>query len=313
MAGISIVRRTKVLALLAGVAAAINIGLNFVLIPPFGMVGAAVATAAATRCSRPSYRVAQRYYRDAIRAAEGADGARPRLAASGSSAWFRSGPLASRSLVKAVVCSAGIVGSSASSTSSTRPTDVARHASSWGAPPGRGACREREPPLVSVIMASYNGEALIARDRERPRPDLLQRRARGRRRRLERRHAEIVRLVRRAEPGYACSRSTSGSGPCAPPNDAIDRSEGPLLAWLDHDDLWLPEKTRASRSPCSSSVPKSGSSTRGYEAFDSEDRRSSRRGATESARERGRRARADLFVKGCFVASLTAALPARGC
>ena len=64
MAGISIVRRTKVLALLAGVAAAINIGLNFVLIPPFGMVGAAVATAVAYAVLAALYfYVAQHYYR----------------------------------------------------------------------------------------------------------------------------------------------------------------------------------------------------------------------------------------------------------
>lgn len=64
MAGISIVRRTKVLALLALVAAAINIGLNFVLIPPFGMVGAAVATAVAYAVlATLHFRVSQRYYR----------------------------------------------------------------------------------------------------------------------------------------------------------------------------------------------------------------------------------------------------------
>jgi O-antigen/teichoic acid export membrane protein len=63
MAGISIVRRTKVLALLALVAAALNIGLNFILIPPFGMVGAAVATAAAyALLAVLHFRVAQRYY-----------------------------------------------------------------------------------------------------------------------------------------------------------------------------------------------------------------------------------------------------------
>jgi O-antigen/teichoic acid export membrane protein len=63
MAGISIVRRTKVLAVLALVAAALNIGLNFVLIPPFGMVGAAVATAAAyALLAVLHFQVAQRYY-----------------------------------------------------------------------------------------------------------------------------------------------------------------------------------------------------------------------------------------------------------
>lgn len=63
MAGISIVRRTKVLAVLSTIGAAFNIALNFVLIPPFGMVGAAVATAAAyILLAGLYYRVAQRLY-----------------------------------------------------------------------------------------------------------------------------------------------------------------------------------------------------------------------------------------------------------
>ena len=47
MAGISLARRTLWFAVLAGTAAAFNIGLNFVLIPAWGMIGAAIATAAA--------------------------------------------------------------------------------------------------------------------------------------------------------------------------------------------------------------------------------------------------------------------------
>jgi O-antigen/teichoic acid export membrane protein len=63
MAGISIMRRTKVLAVLAVGAAALNIGLNFALIPPFGMLGAAVATAVAyVALTLVHYRVAQHYY-----------------------------------------------------------------------------------------------------------------------------------------------------------------------------------------------------------------------------------------------------------
>ena len=63
IAGISIVRRTKVLAALAIVAAMVNIGLNLALIPPFGMVGAAEATAASfVLLAALHYRVAQHYY-----------------------------------------------------------------------------------------------------------------------------------------------------------------------------------------------------------------------------------------------------------
>jgi O-antigen/teichoic acid export membrane protein len=57
-------RRTKVIAVLAVLAAALNIGLNFALIPPFGMLGAAVATAVAyVALSLAHYRIAQHYYK----------------------------------------------------------------------------------------------------------------------------------------------------------------------------------------------------------------------------------------------------------
>lgn len=45
MAGISIERRTGFFALYTGIAAAVNIGLNFALIPSMGMLGSALATA----------------------------------------------------------------------------------------------------------------------------------------------------------------------------------------------------------------------------------------------------------------------------
>ena len=61
--GIAITRRTKYLARYSAVAAAVNIGLNFVLIPPWGMVGAAAATAVAYLLLTVLYYVrAQRLY-----------------------------------------------------------------------------------------------------------------------------------------------------------------------------------------------------------------------------------------------------------
>jgi O-antigen/teichoic acid export membrane protein len=64
MAGISIVRQTRVIARISIAAAAFNIALNFALIPPFGMVGAAIATAAAyVLLAGLYYRSAQRLYR----------------------------------------------------------------------------------------------------------------------------------------------------------------------------------------------------------------------------------------------------------
>ena len=63
MSGISFARRTRWLPLIAGAAAAVNIGLNFALIPPYGMVGAAVAAAIAySALALIEYAVAQRVY-----------------------------------------------------------------------------------------------------------------------------------------------------------------------------------------------------------------------------------------------------------
>jgi O-antigen/teichoic acid export membrane protein len=45
MSGITLMRRTKLFALYATIAAAVNVGLNVVLIPVWGQVGAAAATA----------------------------------------------------------------------------------------------------------------------------------------------------------------------------------------------------------------------------------------------------------------------------
>jgi O-antigen/teichoic acid export membrane protein len=61
--GFSIARRTGRLALLTVAAAAINIGLNFALIPPWGIVGAAVATGVAYGLLAVGYYIAaQRVY-----------------------------------------------------------------------------------------------------------------------------------------------------------------------------------------------------------------------------------------------------------
>jgi O-antigen/teichoic acid export membrane protein len=56
-------RRTKPIALAAGVAAVVNVGLNFVLIPVFGLAGAAVATAVAFTIQSVILRVAFRPFR----------------------------------------------------------------------------------------------------------------------------------------------------------------------------------------------------------------------------------------------------------
>jgi O-antigen/teichoic acid export membrane protein len=63
MAGISISRRTIYFALLSGIGVAVNVAFNLILIPPFGMLGAAFATAAAYGVLTVlHYKVAQRLY-----------------------------------------------------------------------------------------------------------------------------------------------------------------------------------------------------------------------------------------------------------
>jgi O-antigen/teichoic acid export membrane protein len=63
VSGISFARRTRWLPLITGVAAAVNIGLNFALIPSYGMVGAAIAAAIAySVLALIQYAVAQRVY-----------------------------------------------------------------------------------------------------------------------------------------------------------------------------------------------------------------------------------------------------------
>lgn len=63
MAGISLARRTVYFALFTGTAGLVNVALNFALIPPYGMVGAALATAAAyALLAALYYWMAQRVY-----------------------------------------------------------------------------------------------------------------------------------------------------------------------------------------------------------------------------------------------------------
>jgi O-antigen/teichoic acid export membrane protein len=61
--GISFARRTRYLPFISGAAALVNVGLNFALIPPFGMVGAAIAAAVAYAVlALLQHAVAQRVY-----------------------------------------------------------------------------------------------------------------------------------------------------------------------------------------------------------------------------------------------------------
>jgi glycosyltransferase involved in cell wall biosynthesis len=115
---------------------------------------------------------------------------------------------------------------------------------------------------------------------------------------------EVVASYAERNPGrIALVRSEEQLGPCRRRNDAIDRSSGELIAWIDQDDLWLPEKT-ALQVELLQERPEVGLVYSGYEAFDS------RTGETLAWRDRASEAEGDvlvpLFVRGCFVAAPTA-------
>ena len=171
-------------------------------------------------------------------------------------------------------------------------------------------------PLVSVIMAAYNGEALVGESIESVLAQTYE-------------PIELVVVDDCSSDGTATvvedyvgrypgrvrlSRKDSRAGPCRRRNDALDLAQGELIAWLDQDDLWLPEKTEREVAVLASE-PEVGLVYTGYEAFDSDS------GDVLAWRDRSIEAEGDvlapLFVRGCFIASLTVlfrrkAMTARG-
>jgi teichuronic acid biosynthesis glycosyltransferase TuaG len=160
-------------------------------------------------------------------------------------------------------------------------------------------------PLVSVIMPTYNAAAFVAEtiesvlaQRYEPielvvvddasddaTPEIVERYAQ--------RHPDRIRF----------RRAGGRAGPCRRRNDALDLAGGSLIAWLDHDDLWEPDKT-AREVEVLLERPEVGLVYSGYEAFESETRE------PVPWRDRDSEAEGDvlipLFVRGCFVGSLTA-------
>ena len=161
-----------------------------------------------------------------------------------------------------------------------------------------------EAPLVSVLMTTYNAEAYVAESVESvlaqtygslelvavddastdATAEIVEAYAR--------RHPDRVRLLQASER----------RGPTRRRNDALAAARGPLLAWLDHDDLWLSTKVERQVAVLDQHADV-GLVYSGYEAFDSET------GATVEWRDESSEAEGDvlaaLFVEGCFIASLT--------
>lgn len=160
-------------------------------------------------------------------------------------------------------------------------------------------------PLVSVIMPTYNGAEFIGETIEsvlaqtyRPIELVVVDDA------SQDETPEIVASYAEHHPDrIQLERGRQRLGPCRRRNEAIALSRGPLIAWLDQDDLWLPDKT-ARQVELLRSQPETGLVYAGYEAFDSET------DATLPWRDRLSEAEGDvlvpLFVRGCFIAAPTA-------
>ena len=160
-------------------------------------------------------------------------------------------------------------------------------------------------PLVSAIMPTYNGAAFVGETIESVLGQTYERlelvvvddaSSDGTR--------EVVASYAEQNPGrIALVRGDEQLGPCRRRNDAIDRSSGELIAWIDQDDLWLPDKTEL-QVELLRQRPEVGLVYSGYEAFDSET------GKTIPWRDRNSEAEGEvlvpLFERGCFVAAPTA-------
>jgi teichuronic acid biosynthesis glycosyltransferase TuaG len=160
-----------------------------------------------------------------------------------------------------------------------------------------------ERPLVSVIMPTYQGAAFVGETIESVLAQTYE-------------PIELVVVDDASTDGtpdivagyldrarIRLERGGERVGPTRRRNEALSLAQGPLIAWLDQDDLWLPEKT-AREVDVMLARPEVGLVYSGYEAFNAET------GETIAWRDRDSEAEGDvlvpLFVRGCFVGSLTA-------
>jgi glycosyltransferase involved in cell wall biosynthesis len=105
------------------------------------------------------------------------------------------------------------------------------------------------------------------------------------------RHPERIRVVRMSER----------AGPCRRRNDALALAEGSLIAWLDHDDVWLPRKIERQVEALERD-PGAGFAYTQYETFDGETGETLERSELEPEGA----VLAETFRRGCFFASSTA-------
>lgn len=160
-------------------------------------------------------------------------------------------------------------------------------------------------PLVSVIMASYNAQEFVAAAIG----SILNQTYDN----LELvvvddsssdSTAEIVRSIANDHHGrISLVVKPTREGPCRARNDALSLARGPLISWMDDDDLWLPEKV-ARQVEVFQNHDDVGLVYTYFDAFKSES------GALmpwpDGRRDLEGDIFADLFAIGCFIGSLTA-------
>jgi glycosyltransferase involved in cell wall biosynthesis len=160
-------------------------------------------------------------------------------------------------------------------------------------------------PLVSVIMASYNAETFIGEAIESVLNQTYQP--------LELvvvddcssdATPEVVSGYAQREPARVrLHRKKIREGPCRARNCALGLTHGPLVCWLDNDDVWLPTKV-ADQVAALSDRPEVGLVYTYFDAFDSDtgefipwpDGRRTQQGNVLG----------DLLLLGCFIGSSTA-------
>jgi glycosyltransferase involved in cell wall biosynthesis len=159
-----------------------------------------------------------------------------------------------------------------------------------------------DQPLVSVLTATYNGAGFVAEAIEsvlaqtyEPIEHVIVDDASS-----DGTAAIVEGFASRQPERVRFIRASERAGPCRRRNDALDHACGSLVAWLDHDDVWLPGKTEAQVAALEAD-PQAGFAHTQYESFDHDTGRTLSRSQSDAAGD----VLARLFVEGSLVAPST--------
>jgi glycosyltransferase involved in cell wall biosynthesis len=158
-------------------------------------------------------------------------------------------------------------------------------------------------PLVSVFIPTYDGARFIGETLQSVLGQTYE-------------NLELIVVDDRSQDdtadvvaGYAASdarvrllRKDVREGPCRARNDALSRTRGSLLCWLDQDDLWMPTKVQE-QVRLMSERPDVGLVYTYFDAFDSQSRELI--DWPDGRRDIEGDVLAPLFIIGCFIGSIT--------